>query len=118
MHGYLKMTMKIYETLEKYDLKPDARIQQRVMDHKKITNNRNKLLEEQRKKAEQKAKKEKKAQGVVASSVSGSMALTISPGAVRASNVTQFRATEFSQQQTMNYSIINDRDAKSSYRDA
>ena len=46
MHGNMKMTQKIYDTLPKYDLKPDARIQQRYMDHNKITEKNNKLLEE------------------------------------------------------------------------
>ena len=45
-HGNMKMTQKIYDTLPKYDLKPDARIQQRYMDHNKITEKKNKLLEE------------------------------------------------------------------------
>jgi hypothetical protein len=35
-HGSMKLTQKIYETLPKYDLKPDARIQQRYFDHIKI----------------------------------------------------------------------------------
>lgn len=32
-YGTMKMTQKIYETLPKYDLKPDARIQQRYLQH-------------------------------------------------------------------------------------
>jgi len=32
-YGSMKMTQKIYETLPKYDLKPDARIQQRYLQH-------------------------------------------------------------------------------------
>ncbi|CDW84381.1 UNKNOWN [Stylonychia lemnae] len=39
-YGNMKMTQKIYETLQKYDLKPDARIQQRYFQHLKITQKR------------------------------------------------------------------------------
>ena len=49
-HGNMKMTQKIYDTLPKYDLKPDARIQQRYMDHSKITEKRNKIAMEIKKK--------------------------------------------------------------------
>ena len=35
-YGTMKMTQKIYETLPKYDLKPDARIQSRYFQHLKI----------------------------------------------------------------------------------
>jgi hypothetical protein len=85
MYGNMKMTQKIYDTLTKYDLKPDARIQQRYMDHNKITEKKNKLIEEQRKKDEVKARKllkEKTLAGNMGLSVSNS----ISPGAFRASN--------------------------------
>ena len=90
MHGNMKMTQMIYDTLPKYDLKPDARIQQRYMDHNKITEKNNKLLEEQRKKDEAKAKKEKRlaAATVVGSQVSAS----ISQSGVRASHNNPIRS--------------------------
>lgn len=61
MHGTMKMTQKIYDTLPKYDLKPDARIQQRYMDHSKITEKNNRIAEELKKKNEIKLKKAAKA---------------------------------------------------------
>jgi hypothetical protein len=85
MYGNMKMTQKIYDTLPKYDLKPDARIQQRYMDHNKITEKKNKLIEEQKKKDDAKARKllkEKTMVGNMGSSVSN----TMSTSALRASN--------------------------------
>lgn len=92
MHGNMKMTQKIYDTLPKYDLKPDARIQQRYMDHNKITEKNNKLLEEQRKKDEAKAKKEKRLAAAGTTVVGSQVSASISQSGVRASNNNPIRA--------------------------
>lgn len=86
MHGNMKMTQTIYDTLPKYDLKPDARIQQRYMDHNKITEKNNKLLEEQRKKDEAKAKKEKRLAAAGSTVVGSQVSASISQSGVRASH--------------------------------
>jgi hypothetical protein len=122
MHGNMKMTQKIYDTLPKYDLKPDARIQQRYMDHNKITEKNNKLLEEQRKKEEAKVKKEKRLAAAGATVVSSQISASISQSGVRASNNNPIRGGTVTDttltQHPLSSSIINDRDAKSNYRDA
>ena len=123
MHGNMKMTQKIYDTLPKYDLKPDARIQQRYMDHNKITEKNNKLLEEQRKKDEVKAKKEKRLAAAGTTIVGTQVSASISQSGVRASNNNTIRggtmvADNNTMQHPLSSSIINDRDAKSNYRDA
>lgn len=50
LYGNMKLTQKIYETLQKYDLKPDARIQQRYFDHIKLSQKRQQAMLEQQKK--------------------------------------------------------------------
>lgn len=57
MHGNMQMTQRIYDTLPKYDLKPDACIQQRYMEHAKITDKLMKEAEEEKKKKDLKLRK-------------------------------------------------------------
>jgi hypothetical protein len=113
----MKLTQTIYDTLHKYDLKPDARIQQRYMDHSKVTEKKNKLAEEQKKKL---AKKEKTTGGA---SVGSKISLAAS---IRATNISNSIATRAGTTTTTgglgstmvdnsihhSSSIINDRDAR------
>jgi len=94
------------------------------MDHNKITEKNNKLLEEQRKKDEVKAKKEKRLAAAGTTIVGTQVSASISQSGVRASNNNNtirggtMVADSNTMQHPLSSSIINDRDAKSNYRDA
>jgi hypothetical protein len=73
------------------------------MDHNKITEKKNKLIEEQRKKDEAKARKEKKEKGLISGNtmVGSSVSNTVSASALRASNNNPIRGTTITDNQGM-----------------
>jgi hypothetical protein len=62
------------------------------MDHNKITEKKNKLIEEQRKKDEAKARKEKKERALAGTLFGTSVSNSVSASAIRASNNNPFRS--------------------------
>lgn len=62
------------------------------MDHNKITEKKNKLIEEQRKKEEAKARKEKKERALAGTLVGTSVSNSVSASAIRASNNNPIRS--------------------------